>query len=58
MNEPKPCPFCGKEVWVFKTMYGDHCIRCTECGIGTDFSEDMAVVVEKWNRRTNDDGQR
>ena len=54
MEELKTCPFCGGEVQHFETMYHTHCVRCTDCGIGTDFSENANEVIEKWNRRAAD----
>lgn len=52
-GELKPCPFCGRAVIHFETTYHQHCVRCTECGIGTDFSDDEKVVIDKWNRRAS-----
>lgn len=57
MSNLKPCPFCGKEVELFSLMYGRYCIRCMDCHIGTDFSEFAEILVEKWNRRAENENK-
>lgn len=61
MSERKPCPFCGGEAEVKKSVFGDNrgyaFISCKSCGASSknfNMSLDYCAVEEAtkaWNRR-------
>ncbi len=70
MTKPKPCPFCGGEartIWHPPKIkgglgenFGHALVECIKCGavpwsvMGYDGEETKECVIERWNRRTND----
>lgn len=61
MFELKPCPFCGGKA---RLLVGDGVrVICSKCYAGTMILTDnmeyesnaVETVIEKWNRRANDD---
>ena len=53
-EEPKPCPFCGKEPKSVPVTYGYHSISCEdkECPItATVVNANRAQGITQWNRR-------
>lgn len=64
-GELKPCPFCGSEAYVVVFSGEGVAVKCTECGIGTEFQTDnygslshgcsaITEVMELWNKRVGD----
>lgn len=58
MGKLKKCPFCGEEVKLFTSIYKIHCVRCVNCGIGTDFLETAEEAVNRWNKRAAENDSR
>lgn len=56
--QPKPCPFCGTIPAMYEKeemrIYFFHTICCKKCGANIQDS-DKSKVIEKWNRRYNDE---
>lgn len=60
----KPCPFCGGEA-VLMVLDNGVSVKCWECRVSTVSKMDSTLlgkptnaikyVIEKWNRRVNDD---
>lgn len=50
----KPCPCCGGEARHFEKIGGMY-VKCTTCGLQTDFCETKSEAEKKWNRRVNND---
>lgn len=56
----KPCPFCGREVSIASVLIKRGIIyelrlKC-ECGVYFDLAELGTKALERWNERTNDNG--
>ena len=51
--ELKSCPFCGKNPYL---NGGDdyYWVSCFSCGAETQGDEDVAIAIERWNRRAED----
>ena len=58
MFELKPCPLCGGEV-ILETVDGnspEECyIYCPECDFESGVYSKPKFIVEKWNRRADND---
>jgi Lar family restriction alleviation protein len=52
-----PCPFCGGAAVVKATEFGRYqklpasYIECSQCEIGTKFSQTVTAATKEWNRR-------
>lgn len=53
MTKLKPCPFCGCEAELRKTV-GMYHVRCKACGENTVLVESEKVAAMFWNRRTGE----
>lgn len=58
MNDLKPCPFCGGEA-ILETGDGniseEFYIYCPECDFESGVYSEPQFIVEKWNRRADND---
>lgn len=54
MSELKPCPFCGSEAELIplKGVNAKY-IQCPNCHISTEVLSEDKILIELWNRRTN-----
>lgn len=54
----KPCPFCGGKAKIIQDDKLRRCfykVQCEKCNVENSFNDDRSMVVEKWNRRTNNE---
>lgn len=54
--ELKPCPFCGKEVNIYKGEFDGskiYSVSCENCGVSIGCSEDKHRMINDWNRRSD-----
>lgn len=65
MNELKPCPFCGSEAELRgyeKELTSDEnsgywYVMCLKCGGSVYASNDKATVIDRWNKRAEDEAK-
>lgn len=51
--ELKRCPFCDGEAEKLNDTLGNVRIKCSMCGIGTEWLYEN-LAIEAWNRRADD----
>lgn len=56
MNEPLPCPFCGREVAPYKISTGQNYIQCynNDCEINYVICgpyDNEEELIRRWNKR-------
>lgn len=54
----KPCPFCGADEGLLKTIVVDNeiCfVKCCVCGGASGRASSQREATEVWNRRNNDE---
>lgn len=71
MTELKPCPFCGNKAQIHYTGSGSSShgytfnilmksktgfVMCSKCKCRTPVHSKVSLAMNKWNRRTNNDG--